>query len=291
MTNTITFIGLGKMGSAMAEMLLNSGHKLTVYNRTAAKAEPFAKLGATVANSLEEAVTDADIVFSSLIDDAALISVCDTMLQHMKPGAIHISTSTILPKTAEQLEQRHKELGFNYLATPVLGVPKALRSQTATAICAGEHTAFEKIAPLLDSYSEKTIYLGETANHANVFKICMNTTLLSALELISELYAFAEKSGLDPEIINGALKQIYAHPAVHLYIDKIHQRDFDDVNFDMKGGHKDVKLFQEAFNQVGVSPDIAKMLQTKFTQALDEGMHDKDWSAIGGIIRQQAGLD
>jgi 3-hydroxyisobutyrate dehydrogenase-like beta-hydroxyacid dehydrogenase len=290
MVQHITFIGLGKMGSAMAEKLLKAGVPLTVYNRTPEKAEPFVALGAVHALSIKEAVENADVIFTSLIDDAALLDVTADILKFIKNGAIHVSTSTILPKTAETLDALHHQVGCVYVAAPVLGVPEAIRAKSATAYCAGNEAAAACIKPLLLAYTASVQYLGTRACDANVMKICLNYSLITTIELVSELYAFSEKSGLKTEIVQAALKQIYAHPAFQLYVDKVHDRTFDDVNFDMKGGNKDTALFQDAFAAVGVSPDIANIVRGKFTQALSNDMEHKDWSAIADIVRKRSGL-
>lgn len=290
MNHSITLIGLGKMGTAMAEQLCAADHDLTVYNRTLSKAEALAEHGATVARSIEDAVKDADVIVTSLLDDVALNDVTDEMLKHMKLGAIHISTSTILPATAEALAKRHQSQGIHYLAAPVLGVPDALRAKQGHTLCTGDHEVFKTVETLLASYSGHVTYLGETVSHANVMKISMNYTVTAAIELISELYAFAEKSGMDKGIIREGLMQIYAHPGVHGYINKIHDRDFDSINFDMRGGNKDIHLFQTALADVGVSADIANCMQGKFTEALARGWHDKDWSAVSDVVRQRSGL-
>lgn len=290
MRQKVVFIGLGKMGSAMAEKILKAGFSLTVYNRTKEKTKPLEALGAQVANSLEQAVQGADVIFTSVIDDAALISITEIILTKLKKGAIHISTSTILPKTAKQLEQQHIDASCVYVAAPVLGVPAAVRAKTAMTLCAGDKDSIDKVTPLFESYSSSIENLGEIVSHANVLKICLNYSLISALELISELYAFAEKSGLDTGVVQESLKHIYAHPGIKLYIDKIHDRQFDDVNFDMRGGNKDVHLFQQAFLDVGVIPDIANMVSGKFTEALSHDMDHKDWSAISEIVRHRSGL-
>ena len=287
----IAFIGLGKMGSAIAEKLLEARCQLIVFNRTQNKSEPFQKMGAKVADSIQSAMRDVDIVFTSVIDDDALLSVSKEILLHAKKGVIHVSTSTILPNTAKALERLHENTGCIYIASPVLGIPKAVRAKKATTFCSGNQTAIEKIIPLLETYSAMVENMGEAVASANVFKVCMNYSLITAIELISELYVFAEKSGLDKEYIQGALKYMYTHPAVHVYIDKIYHRDFDQVNFDMKGGNKDIHLFQKAFLDAGVSPDLASVFENKVTEALANNMENKDWSAVSEVIRRRSGLE
>lgn len=290
MSQKIAFIGLGKMGTAMVEKILEAGLAVTVYNRTVEKTKPLVKLGACAAESLAAAVLDADIVFTSVIDDDALISVTDAMLPTLKKDAIHVSTSTILPSTTKKLEQQHLQADCYYIAAPVLGVPTAVRAKKCMTICSGEQTSITNIMPILAAYSGTIKNLGNIATHASILKICLNYSLISTLELISELYVFAEKSGLDPAIVQEALHDIYAHPAIKAYIDKIHARNFTDVNFALAGGNKDVNLFQQAFAEVGVIPDIANIVRGKFTQALAQGMENQDWSAISEIVRQRSGL-
>jgi 3-hydroxyisobutyrate dehydrogenase-like beta-hydroxyacid dehydrogenase len=290
MKQKITFIGLGKMGSAIAEKLIQAGFPLTVYNRTIEKTESLAKIGANVATQLESAVAEADIIFTSLIDDKALISVTKIMLPHLKQGAIHVGTSTVLPSTIAQLSKEHKEQNCFYIAAPVLGIPNAVKSGSASVFCSGDQKSIDTITPLLNSYAISVKNLGEQITDANVLKICMNYSILTAIELISELYAFAEKSGLDTKIVQESLHTVYAHPAAKLYIDKIHNREFDSVNFEMTGGNKDINLFQQAFCEVNVVPDIANIIRGKFTQALATGMAKMDWSAISEIVRDRSGL-
>ena len=87
------------------------------------------------------------------------------------------------------------------------------------------------------------------------------------------------------------MHQIYGHPAFKRYIDKIYDRDFDEVNFDMIGGNKDISVFQEAFARVGVVPDFGNIIKSRFISALAHGMENKDWSGIYEIVRSQAGLE
>ncbi|KTD65068.1 NAD(P)-dependent oxidoreductase [Legionella shakespearei] len=286
----VTFIGLGKMGSAMVERLLQSGYDVTVYNRTASKALPLVKLGAKYADSVGLAVKEADVVMSCLLNDQAVLEMVNEAVKHMKSKALHVCLSTILPDTSVILEQLHESNNTQFVSAVVLGIPKVVQKGAATAFCAGSEQNVETVLPLLKTFSTDVIPLGDNIKAANIMKICLNYSLATALELISELYTFAEKSGLDSEVIKMGLHQIYGHPAFKLYIDKIHERNFDDVNFDMKGGNKDITIFQEAFARVGVVPELGNIVKSRFISALSHGMENKDWSAIYEIVRAQSGL-
>lgn len=286
----ISFIGLGKMGSAMVERLLLAGYVVTVFNRTASKALPLVKLGATYADSIAHAVEHADVVMSCLLNDEAVLGMVNDAVHHMKPKAVHVCISTILPDTSETLKEIHESNNTSFVSAVVLGIPKVVQKGGVTAYCAGSDKNIELITPLLKAFSIDVIALGDNIKAANIMKICLNYSLATALELISELYVFAEKSGLDTECVKTSLHQIYGHPAFKLYIDKIHERNFDEVNFDMLGGNKDITVFQEAFARAGVVPELGNVIRSRFIAALSHGMEHKDWSGIYEMIRVQSGL-
>lgn len=290
MSRKIVLIGAGNMGLAIGERLLKGGVALTVYNRTKEKAQPLVAMGANIADSIEEAVENAEIIFSSLIDDNALKMVSESIVNSAPLGCIHASASTILPKTANSLAELHAKYNLIYIAAPILGIPNAVKAQAATTFCSGNKEAINTVFPLFQTYSKSVQNLGEDVSHANVMKICLNYSLINAIELIGELYTFSEKSGLDTKVVKETLKNVYAHPAFHLYIDKIYDRNFDTVNFTLSGGNKDIRLFREAFLDVDVSPDLANVVQNKFTEALANDHANKDWSFVAEIIRQRAGL-
>lgn len=286
----ISFIGLGKMGSAMVERLLHAGYPVTVYNRTPSKALPLVKLGARYADSLIQAVQEADVVMSCLLHDQAVLDMVHDSVHHFKPKAIHVCLSTILPDTSVLLKELHEANNSHFVSAAVLGIPKVVQKGGVTAYCAGTDKNLEVIIPLLKSFSTEVICLGDNIKAANTMKICLNYSLATALELISELYVFAEKSGLDSEFVKMSLHQIYGHPAFQLYVDKIQERNFDEVNFDMVGGNKDITIFQEAFARAGVVPELGNVIKSRFISALANGMAHKDWSGIYEVIREQSGL-
>src|SRR5271163_1665323 len=114
----IAFLGLGKMGSAIARHLLKAGHELAVWNRTAAHAQPFEALGATVASSPSEAVAHSEVAFTMVMDDAALEDVMFTSnaLKAMPSAGIHVSLSTISVRLSDRLTEAHRAQGSEFAA-------------------------------------------------------------------------------------------------------------------------------------------------------------------------------
>lgn len=289
----IALIGLGKMGSVIAKKLLEAGFDLTVYNRTASKMQHLLSIGAKSATSAKEAAISADIILTSLFDDESVLDVVcskDGILEGLKQGAIHIGTSTILPMTSKKLYELHHQKNAIYIAGNVLGVPKAAEKGELTSIVAGDQKAIASCMSVFNAYSKTIVNVGQEPYKANVMKICMNYLLAISIECMSELYTFAEKSNLDADYINKMFHVIFAHPAYQLYADKIKNRDFDTVNFDLKGGYKDIQLFQKAFANEHIVPDLANVIANKFIIALAHGLENKDWSAVSNVTRLLAGL-
>lgn len=287
----ITLIGLGKMGTALAKrLLLAENIELTVFNRTREKMEPLVQAGAQGAASLQEAVQTAEVVLTCLLDDRAVLQTVSDFLNFMQASTIHVGISTILPETSKALTALHAKHQQVYIAGNVLGVPKVAEKGELTTLAAGEEEALIKCDAIFKSYSTTVVHVGNQAYQANVFKICTNYLLASAIETMGEIYTFAEKSQIDLDVVQKFFHHVFLHPAYKLYIDKIKARNFDDVNFDLKGGMKDINLFQQAFAQVGVVPGIANLIKDKFIIALAQGMDKKDWSAMTEVTRWEAGI-
>jgi len=171
---SVAFIGLGKMGAAMAANLQKAGYSLTVWNRSADKAAPLVAVGARLTASPAEAARAADIIISSLADDASFMAVVDGpdgLAAGLRPGAIHFGTSTVSPELSEQLARQHAGRGAHYLAGPVLGrVPAAVAAQLVTFV-AGEAEAIETARPVITTYAPMMLVVGERHGQASVTKV------------------------------------------------------------------------------------------------------------------------
>lgn len=289
----VTIIGLGKMGSALAERIQQAKFELTVFNRSPEKMQPFIKAGAKGAPTAKEAVRDADVVITSLFDDESVLHMVNSdegFLSALKKDAIHLGTTTILPETSKQLADQHRAHGSIYIAGPVLGVPMVARQGGLTTFAAGDIDAIQRIESIVKTYSTQIAIVGDQPYQANVMKICANYLLAVSIEAIGEIYTFAEKSNADLDAVNKIFHTIYGHSAVKRYVDKVKDRHFDEVNFNLKGGAKDLSLFQKAFSDAEVVPALANVVKDKLTIALAQGLGDKDWSAFTEVTRWESGL-
>jgi 3-hydroxyisobutyrate dehydrogenase-like beta-hydroxyacid dehydrogenase len=197
----IGFIGLGNLGTPIAENLLSAHQHLFVYNRTSSKTIPLAEKGATVCQTIPELAAQCDIVFSIVADDKAMKEITlgeNGIAKYLKAGGIHASISTILPVTANELAAAHKDYGSSYIAIPVMGRPDAARAHKLNFLISGDTRATGIVKPLLTDAGAVTIWeFGEDAGAANVAKLCNNFLIIAALEAIAEGITLAKNSGID----------------------------------------------------------------------------------------------
>jgi 3-hydroxyisobutyrate dehydrogenase-like beta-hydroxyacid dehydrogenase len=286
---TVAFIGLGRMGEPMATHVLKAGFPLTVWNRTPQKADSLVASGATLAKSPAEAAAGADFVISSLMDDEAVLSIATGrkgILASLRPFAIHIGASTVSPKLADKLERLHRNRKTHYLAGPVLGRPTAADAGQLMTFVAGDAAAIERARPVIASYAPTIIVAGEQPRAANVAKLLANFTLASALDLIGQSLALAEKSKLDPRLAIQMLTGFFGVPAVKEYVTRIAERDFDPPGFEIAGGLKDIELMIAAAHDVNLKLTNAEAIRTKIRAAIKSGLRGTDWSSFTNIDRR-----
>jgi 3-hydroxyisobutyrate dehydrogenase-like beta-hydroxyacid dehydrogenase len=285
MNQNIGFIGLGSLGAPIAMNLLDSGHVLHVYNRTASKAKSFGDKGAKVAESIAELARECSIVFTIVSDDAALKSICggeNGLLNNLQKGSLHISMSTILPGTAEELSLLHEKHGFHYLASPVFGRPEAARVKKLNFVVSGYEGSRKLAEPLLKEAGGMNVFdFGDSITEANTVKLCGNFLIASALEAIGESINLAQKSGVDAKKMWNMLSQtLFNTPVYQNYSNIILQQKFEPAAFTMKLGLKDMNLVLHQASLANQSMPLAELIQKNMKQIVDSGKPEIDWSAV-----------
>lgn len=284
MKHTIGFIGLGSLGTPIAHNILASGHQLYVYNRTASKAAALASRGAVVCKSIEELARTCTVVLTIVSDDAALKSICeeDGLLQHLAPGSMHLSLSTVLPATAAYLAQLHKEREQYYIASPVFGRPEAAIARKLNFVLSGDEEGKKSIEPLLKDAGAAGIWdFGTEITAANTVKLCGNFLIASAIEAIGESIQLAQKSGVNPNALWSMLTQtLFNNPVYMNYSNVILHHQFEPAAFSMKLGLKDVNLILQQAAYVGQPMPFAGVLQKNMHQLVEDGKGHIDWSAV-----------
>lgn len=285
MSQKIGFIGLGSLGTPIAINLIESGHSVYVYNRTASKAAPLAPRGGLICDSIASLAKQCNIVFTIVSDDAALNSICEDetgLLKNLQKGSIHVSLSTILPQTASDLALLHQSYGQHYLASPVFGRPEAAVARKLNFTISGEKTIRKHIEPILKDAGGMNVWdFGDNISAANTIKLCGNFLIASALEAIGESIHLAEKSGVDAQQMWSMLSQTLFNAPVYInYSNIVLQKKFEPAAFTMKLGLKDVNLILQQAASVNQAMPLAYLLQKNMQQMVSNGKEDIDWSAV-----------
>jgi 3-hydroxyisobutyrate dehydrogenase-like beta-hydroxyacid dehydrogenase len=289
----VGLIGLGGMGTGIAKSLLRGGHHVTVFNRTRARAEALQADGATVASTIADACR-AGIVMTMVADDAALDSQVfgdGGILASLPRGGVHISCSTISVALSDKLTAAHSAAGQEFVSCPVFGRPDAAEAGRLAVVAAGPTQAVERCKPLFESFGAKLLVIGEKPSLANVIKLSGNFLIASVLESLSEAVAFARKSGVDAAVLVDFLTStLFNAPVYKIYGGLIVEGNYDKVGFALPLGLKDVRLVLQAAEAQNVPMPVASLVRDRFITAMARGNANKDWSALGLIAAQDAGL-
>lgn len=289
------FIGLGAMGAPMAANLLAAGVKLTVHNRTAARAEPLRTQGAVIASTAGDAAQPGGIVMTMLSDDAAVESVVggpDGIAARLGAGGVHVSMSTIAPATARRLAQIHQAHGGFYLAAPVFGRPDNAAARQLVVCVSGPSAAKARAQPLLDAVGRAVFDYGEDAGAANVAKLTGNFLIAAALEAMGEAFTMAERNGVERTKVAEMLgKTLFACPVYQRYGEAIAKKEHLPAGFALPLGLKDVELVLKTGREANVPMPTASLVRDRLIAALAHGRARMDWSALALGVLDDAGIE
>lgn len=290
----IAFIGLGNMGSGMAQNLIRAGHQLTVWNRTVSKAEPLKALGAEVADSAGEAAKGAEITITMLADDHAVESAVlhsGGLAETLPKGALHISMSTISVALSERLHKEHGKRGQQYIAAPVFGRPDAAEAGKLFVVTAGDKAAVGRAMPALQAIGQRVFVMGDKPEMANVVKLSGNFLIASVIESVGEAMALIRKYGIDPEAyVEFLTNSLFAAPVYKTYGGLIAAEKYEPAGFRLRLGLKDVRLALAAAEAVDAPLPVASLIRDHMLTAIARGMEEMDWSAVAKLAADNAGI-
>ncbi|MBU2760641.1 NAD(P)-dependent oxidoreductase [Acidithiobacillus sulfurivorans] len=289
----VGFVGLGQMGSGMAARLLTSGLNLKIFNRSPEKMQALVDQGAAAANSLKD-FADVDVVFTMLADDPAVASLVleeKGLLAQLRPGAVHVSCSTISVALSAQLAAAHAQAGQEYLSAPVFGRPDAAAAGKLFLALAGKPEIISRLQPLFDRIGQRSFVVADTPEKANLVKLSGNFLIASVIESLGEAMALVEKGGVDRHAYLDLLtSSLFNVPLYKNYGALIADRKFTPPGFAAPLGQKDMRLVLAAAENLDVPLPLASLLRDRFIRLAAEGGAIRDWSAIGALAAEDAGL-
>jgi 3-hydroxyisobutyrate dehydrogenase-like beta-hydroxyacid dehydrogenase len=297
-SGSIGFIGLGRMGTAMAANLSAAGHQVIAYVRRPNQMDKLAALGLKPTTDITK-LFDCKVVISMLPDDEAVRDVVrgrqdlgiEGLASGLKRGAIHLSMSTISTSAASELAREHARHGQGYVAAPVFGNPDAARTRQLFIVAAGAPADVERCQPLFDSLGQRTFVIDTDPEHANLIKLLGNMMTATTLEMLGEVVAVTLKRGLDPKpFIDIMTSTMFGGRAHKIYGDKIVRQSYAP-GFVMPLVLKDVRLALAEAEKAGAPMPSVNVVRDRLITGIARGYADLDWTALALIAAEEAGLE
>jgi 3-hydroxyisobutyrate dehydrogenase-like beta-hydroxyacid dehydrogenase len=293
MIKTISYLGLGTMGSGMASNLLKAGYELTVWNRSAEKCKPFARKGARVADTPADTVRDAELVMYSLSNDQAVEEVVfggQGILGGIKAGQIAMDMSTVLPATSLREQEAYAKRGADFLDAPVFGSKKESTDGKLWIMAAGNKASFEKVKPVLEQLGQTVHYFGKNGNAA-AMKLVGNLIVALEMEALAEGLVFAQKAGLDLNTVMEVLKVAdFRSPLIASNGQNILKRDFS-TSFALKLMLKDAGLIEKFAKSLESPIPALRVVEKNLESAVALGFEKENASAVIKALEKEAGVE
>lgn len=281
-------IGLGNMGSAFAERLLDAGYDLLVQNRSLEKTEPLAARGAAVAQSVGGLAAAVEIVLTSLSDDDAFESVAGAVVGTAKPGTVLVDLSTVSPDASARVAALAEEASVLYLRAPVSGNPAVVRAGNLSFIVSGPDEALERAEPVLRAIGP-TLHLVGEGEQARVVKLAVNLVIAGLAQLMSEALVLGEASGVSRRALLETMGDSAAGAPFVKYKTEPLLRDDYSATFTTSLMEKDIDLVLEAAEAAGVRLPLAGEIKTLVRSAIEAGYGDDDFMAL--FLHLRSGSD
>src|SRR5205085_442454 len=285
------FIGMGHMGSHMAQRLLDAGYQLTVYDRTRGKAKALGQQGAQVAQTAKDLAANCQVVLVCVTDDEAQHDVMfgpEGALAGTHAGSVIIDLSTVSPDASRRLYQAAKEQGVPMIDAAVSGSVPQVDQGSLVIFVGGEHKTYQQCKPLLDVLGKNSYSMG-ASGMGTTMKLVVNTLLGLSMQALAEAIALGEKAGLEKGLLLDVLGQTAVlTPGQKSKLDNVRQEQYP-TNFALSLMHKDFSLVLSRAYDVSVSMPATAAAQQMYTAAMAKGM-DADFSIMIQFMEELAGL-
>ncbi len=287
----IAFLGTGQMGAAIARRLHVAGHRVMVWNRTPKKVEALAQEGLTIASCIENALEEAEVVFTMLTDDAAIRQVIlgdQGAIALIPPGGIHVSLSTLSVAMSQQLTLEHRAHKQAFVAAPVFGRPPVAEAGKLWIAMAGEASAVDKVKPVLEAASRGITVVGSEPYTAHALKLGGNFLITAMIQSLSEAFVFASSQGIDPNIFLETVNNALFQSPFYASYGKVMLHPPEQVGAGVAIGVKDIRLFREAAEAQGVQLHLADYFAQQLHRAVEAGLKNEDWAVAQYRMAQSA---
>ncbi|XP_044485375.1 glyoxylate/succinic semialdehyde reductase 2, chloroplastic isoform X2 [Mangifera indica] len=282
LSTRVGFLGLGIMGSPMAQNLLKAGCDVTVWNRTKSKCDPLINLGAKYMPSPEEVAASCDVTFAMLADPESAIDVAcgkNGAANGIGPGKGYVDVSTVDGGTSKLISMQIKDTGALFLEAPVSGSKKPAEDGQLIFLTAGDKSLYDTVAPFLDIMGKSRFYLGDVGNGA-AMKLVVNMIMGSMMASFSEGILLSEKVGLDPNVLVEVVSQGAISAPMYSLKGPSMTKSLYPTAFPLKHQQKDLRLALGLAESVSQPTPIAAAANELYKVAISHGLSDQDFSAV-----------
>jgi 3-hydroxyisobutyrate dehydrogenase len=276
-SSTVTVIGAGALGAAMAARLGETGHEVRLWNRTAERARAAAArtAGVTAVESLREAVAGAPMVITVLRDGEAVTGVMSDAITELAPGAVWVQASTIGPVSARSLARMADKHGVAFLDAPVSGSTTPARQGRLVWLVAGRDDALARARPMLDALGSSVLHVG-TGVEGSSLKLVVNAWMTAATVAMSDVLSLCDTLGLDHSTFAEALEAgPLAMPYALQKLRLMDERSFEP-GFAVQLALKDVDLARAS---AGLSP-LLQVVRDRLERTVEAGHGNDDLAAV-----------
>ena len=285
------FMGLGAMGSRIAERLRRDGHSMTVYDRDPKRVEPLAANGVAAARTPAEVAARSEIVLSCVADDAAVEAVLlgrHGALEQVRPGTLVIDLSTVSPVTSRLVADAARAKDAAFVDAAMSGSTPQAEQGALVVFAGGEPGAIERARPILDAFSKTVFHMGQ-AGAGTTMKLVVNTLLGAGLQILAEALALGEKAGIDRKRLAEVLGETaVVSPAQRGKLANAVANEFPST-FPVRLMYKDFNLILAHAAALAV-PMPTAAVAAQLCAAQDARGPDEDFSATIRLMRQLAGM-
>jgi len=285
------FIGLGAMGSRIADRLQRAGHSVTVYDRNAKRVEALAAKGAAAARTPAEVAARSEIVLSCVADDAAVEAVLlgpHGALEQVRPGTLVVDLSTVSPVTSRLVAEAARAKGAAFVDAAMSGSTLQAEEGVLVVFAGGEPGAVERARPILNAISKTVFHMGQ-AGAGTTMKLVVNTLLGAGLQVLAEALALGEKAGMDRKRLAEVLGETAViSPAQRGKLANAVANEFPST-FPVRLMYKDFNLILAHAAALAV-PMPTAAVAAQLCAAQDARGPDEDFSATIRLMRQLAGM-
>jgi len=290
----VGFVGLGRMGSGMAQRILASGHDLAVYDVMTERSVELAGAGARAASSIADVCNGRDVVITMLAEDAHVHAVAfgaGGLCESLPAGAVHLAMGTYGIATIRALTAAHAKAGQTLVAAPVLGRPDLAASGQLGIVVAGPADAVARCEPLFQIIGRHTRPAGSEPQAASAIKLANNLVLGCAIEAMGEAFSLVRKYGVEQQVLYDVMTEgLFSAPAYKVYgkiiVDEAYDRAGSTVNLNLK----DANLILAAGDIVRVPLPSGNVFRDRILGAIAHGDGEKDVAAIALEQARASGL-